>query len=247
MKKNGFGFVEILFTVAVVIVAALVLYPIIYEAMRCGGSKQTAMKSRGRGIWVAILAANSERELSGQPPVWPGDLSEAGIVVKNAEEYFTYLMSDGTNTGVIAKNNEERIASDLKPSMLIAPGVSALREGKPRLLPENNAWHVVNVRDDSPAEMPFLVSRNVKASAIAWPEPKELDGRNGRVIEENGVLIPLLETIKPFGASRAVWGTKGGAVLDARAHLFIRARLLPLEKPEDAPELKVLPAQGGFQ
>ena len=29
---------------------------------------------RGAGVWIAILSANSEREGSGKPPVWPQDL-----------------------------------------------------------------------------------------------------------------------------------------------------------------------------
>ena len=205
-------------------------------------ARATAAKNRARGIWVAVLCANSEREIHDLEPLWPADLAKKGIKFENAEEYFTYLMSDGVNTKVITRDRSNRIVGDLTPEMLIGPGIVAAKPGGP-VLPENNAWHVVMIDDQMWAEMPFLVSRNVKASAIAWPEPKELRGN----IDANGVLIPLLETIKPFGASRAVWGTKGGAVLDARAHLFIRARLLPLEKPEDAPELKVLPAQGGFQ
>ena len=111
------------------------------------------------------------------------------------------------------------------------------------MLPENNAWHVVVVHDDSPAETPFLVSRNAKASAIAYPaNDEELDNPG-----KNAVLIPLDANTQPFGANRAVCLTKGGSSLEMRMNFFTRARVCPFVKPKGEPALTVLPAQGGFQ
>jgi galactonate dehydratase len=68
--------------------------------------------------------------------LWPGDLAKAGVKFENAEEYFTYLMSDGVNTKVIARE-ANRLVPDLSPSMLIGPGMVEAKAGGP-VLPENN-------------------------------------------------------------------------------------------------------------
>ena len=106
-------------------------------------------------------------------------------------------------------------------------------------MPENNAWHVVCVGSGSPSEVPFIVTRNVKASEICYPQDGfwEDDAESPR--------IPLDKTIKPYGEGVAVWTTRGGSVLSAPAKHVTRARLCEVLQPEGGPGLRVLPAQGG--
>ena len=212
-------------------ILAAAIFPAVHSATE--SARATAMKHKARGIWVAVVSTNTEREILDLPLLWPGDLAKAGIAFENAEEYFTYLMSDGENKKVITRDLELRVVPDLKPEMLTGPGMTPAKVGG-AVLPENNAWHVVMVDDSMPSEIPFLILRNAKASDIVYPKNAE----------QRNELIPL--TNKPL--SRAVvWLTRGGSVLDARKTLFNLSRLIPVEKPGNAPELKILPAQGGFQ
>jgi len=73
-KHNaGMTFAEVLVVVLVIIVLVLFFLPCIFHGS--GGietARATAMKNRGRGIWVAITAANEER--GEQALLWPADL-----------------------------------------------------------------------------------------------------------------------------------------------------------------------------
>jgi len=108
-------------------------------------------------------------------------------------------------------------------------------------LPENNAWHVVNVATNSPPETPFIISRNMKASALAYPTQSELDDP-----EKNAVLIPLDKKVKFFVHNSGVWVTRGGGTIDAPRKHLTRARVVPVPQPDGQPPLTILPAQGGF-
>jgi len=229
MKKLTLLDVTLLIVLAVLVMMFL---PHIFDQSHINSARATAMRNRGRGIWMVIVDANAERVSLGQPVLFPGDLAEAGTTFANAEDYFTYLMSDGVDTRVVAKEPKHRIVQDLKPQMLIGPGVP-MDTNNVSVLPPNNAWHVVGVATDTPPELPFLVTRNAKASEIKRPitERAEQD------------LVPLAQNIKPFGNDRAVWVTRGGSTFDARRRQFTHARLFPVPNPE----LPVLPAQGGFQ
>ena len=239
-KKNG-----CLIACAIVVIFGilfiLLMVPVITNAIHV--NKATSLKQKSRGIWVAIVTANSDRELTDLPPFWPGDLAKHGITFTNAEEYFTYLMSDGINTTVIAPNSEQRLVPDLKPESLTAPGLTAAKPGGP-VLPENNAWHVVMINDESPPEMPFLVSRNAKASVFSYSKIAEFQTREA---VESTALIPLNKSVKPYGDKLLAWISKGGATLDAKKNYLNRARLFYIEQPEGEPPLTVLPAQGGFR
>jgi hypothetical protein len=52
-----------------------------------------------------------------------------------------------------------------------------------------------------------------------------------------------LDKTKPFGGRQAVWISKGGGTMHVRARML---RLFPT-KPDDEPDLKILPAAGGFK
>ncbi|MCL1888541.1 MAG: hypothetical protein FWF96_06685, partial [Kiritimatiellaeota bacterium] len=182
-------------------------------------ARTAAMKNKGRGIWVSIVVANAEREPLDMEPLWPSDLAKKGIVFENAEDYFCYLMSDGKDKKTIARDPERRVVPDLKPEMLTGPGMKAAAPGGP-LLPENNAWHVILIDDEAHSEVPFIVTRNVKASAIAWPSEAELAD-----MEANAVHIPLDKDTKPFRDVSAIWATRGGSVISAPARYLIRARM----------------------
>lgn len=201
-KMTGFTLVEMLVVIAIIAILASALFPAIQNAM--GQAQATAMKNKGRGIWVAINSANMEREPLNLGPVWPEDLvtAEENSIGESTKEYFTYLMSEGgTDKGSLAESTEDQVVSDLSPSSLIASGITP---GKDSLEDKNIAWSVCRIGDNSPAELPFLFSKNMS--------DKELKGSDASGASKLG----LDGDMKPFGNSRAVWVTRGGGVFDAR-------------------------------
>ena len=204
------------------------------------GVSSRSAKEKARAIWVAIVSANTERLILDLTPLWPGDLAKDGKKFTNAEAYFTYLMSDGEPPYTIAENPGDRIVGDLKPEMLVLPGMKPAKAGEV-VGPENNAWHVAGIHETQSWRMPFLISRNAKASDIVYPTSKEMDKMS------DSINIRLGRDVKPFGFEKAVWVSKGGAPRSELAIHFTRANVCPVKKTEGDPELTVLPAQGGFQ
>ena len=215
----------------VIPILAAALFPAVSAAIL--SARATAMKQQSRSIWTAITSANHDRIGAGLPLLWPGDLAQHGITFTFAEEYFTYLMSDGVNTTVIEPNPDKRLVPDLHPARFAGPGVTSAPVGGP-LLPENNAWHVVVVYNGSSASTPFLISRNARASDFSQVL---------RAVEGDNALVAMNPSVKPFGQNVAVWVTRGGSTIDARRRLFTRKLICS----EGEPPLTVLPAQGGFR
>ncbi|MCL1887345.1 MAG: prepilin-type N-terminal cleavage/methylation domain-containing protein [Kiritimatiellaeota bacterium] len=244
-NKQGFTLVELLVVIAIIAILAAALFPAISSAI--DSARATAVKNKGRGIWVAVMSANSEREIHDMCALWPGDLADAnnkgGISSSSsAEDYFNFLMSDGD--GNVAADAGDRIVGDLKPEMVTAPGIIALAGGGTKIAAGNNAWHVVYVKDQlHPAEMPFLITRNAKSGDIAYPSQADLEDT-----ETAGGKVTLDPSLKPFGKGRAVWVTKGGGTLDARQRMTKCALLVPLLAPDstdpEATSIKLLVSAG---
>ena len=230
------GFFEIIAVAIILIIVLFVLMPICFHGNAIEQARTATFKGKCRGIWVAIMSANNERELLGQSPFFPGDLANQGITFPNAEAYFTYLMSDGTNTQSITKKFDNCLVPDLRPEMIAAPGLMRANKGAP-VLPQNNPWHVVNVATNFFAETPFLVTRNVKASAITYPTLPELENKEK-------ALLPIDQNL--ILRKRIVWMNLGGGTFDERFDKFTRPQLCPIPQPPGAPELTVLPSEDGY-
>jgi prepilin-type N-terminal cleavage/methylation domain-containing protein len=228
-NKQGFTLVELLVVIAIIAILAAALFPAISSAI--DSARATAMKNRGRGIWVAVMSANSEREIHDMCALWVKDLKDSyggDITLNSAEDYFLFLMSDGPN-GSFQSLAENRVVGDLKPSMLIGPGIQAAAESSSLTsLTGKNAWHVYVFDDQTPAEMPYLITRNSSASDIngaGWAT----EGQNPDASNK----IELDPELKPFGSKRGVWVTKGGSTADARPILMRAGRVNPVVSTAD--------------
>jgi len=215
-KTQGFTLVEMLVVIAIIAILAAALFPAISSAIEA--ARAVAVKNKGRGIWTAVTSANSEREIHDLSALWPGDLTNktavATIIGTSADNYFNYLLSSGN--GTIELSSEDRIVGDLAPNMLIAPGISPA-PATATSVAGYNAWHVFVISDTHPAEMPYLITRNVNATSVTFPSTPDDD--TGQV---------TMAEVKPFGTKRAVWVTKGGSTTDARKILLRTNKVTPI-------------------
>lgn len=212
-NSKGFTLVEMLVVIAIISVLAAALFPAISNAL--GSASATALKQKGRGIWVAITSANMEREPLNLGTVWPEDIEDDGIATDSVG-YFNYLLSDGTTKTQPTSDADLRVVADLTPDALIANGVTAGTTDS-ALTAKNIAWGVVVVGDSTPSEIPFLISKNCQ-------NPGTLQQQAQATAE----VIPLDETVKPFNASRVVWVSRGGGNFDARKKYFTMSQLMGL-------------------
>jgi len=134
----------------------------------------TSVGTRGKDIYVAITAANTEREPLGLPSVWPksnpptnhaDDISQMNFT--NSTDYF-YALYDGDHAGERGHNPYVR---GFDYSKLAGAGVPA-HSGKGRLKPDNNMWTIVkNLREDMEEIIPILVTRNLAAESLVTDLP----------------------------------------------------------------------------
>ncbi len=214
-NSKGFTLVEMLVVIAIISVLAAALFPAIQNAL--GTAQATALKNKGRGIWVAINSANLEREPLNLGTLWPKDLTDDDDITfeESAVGYFKYLLSDGGDEAAVPDDQE---VADLTCSSLIASGVPPATKGS-SLADKNIAWAVCKIGNSDASEYPFLISKNV-GSAIT-----EFKGGVNKG-SPNKIDISSTTITKPFGKTRAVWVTRGGGCFDARAKYLSEYQIL---------------------
>ena len=232
LKKatQGFTLVEMLVVIAIIAILAASLFPAISSAMN--QARATQLKTRGKGIWNAVIVANNEREPLGKYLLWPKILKDKGKIGESSLEYWQYLFTDGK--GKTSDKQEDQLVEDLTCSMLAASGypAAAVPSG---LKADNVGWRVANVGSESGIGLPFICTRNVKPDAAY----KGKDGISTDPDDDTTEQVPLDAESQVFGATRAVWITFGGASMDARAKLFTTAQFLGNTEIKEGDELKI--------
>ena len=205
LKKltQGFTLVEMLVVIAISAILAAALFPAIQTAMDM--ARATALKSKAKGIWNAILVANNEREPLGKSPLWPLDIDSKYMA--SSTKYCQYLLSDGDGTPTDVK--EDRIVEDLTFDAFSAPGVTTATSAD-TFDDSHIAWRVGKVGSRSPLDLPFLVTRNLEGTSFSCSGPED-EGK----VNLNGE--------NPFGNKRTVWISFGGSTKDARKRYFDNA------------------------
>ena len=172
------------------------------------GERGQSIKNRGRGIWIAVVSANSERETLVNGLVWPKEL---GFDHRHTStEYFRWLKSD--TPGHIATNAADQYVSDLSANLLgmdyrgIPTASSAATFSS-----SNNAWIVICVSNDSPSDVPFLITRNVFLGQTACA--------TSTITRVKSAFHPQLDYV--------IWVTRGGGCFLADFKYLTPAMLFP--------------------
>ena len=156
----GLTLVELLVVTVVVCLFALILVPAVANAF--SGANMTALGTRGKDIYVAVIGATAEREPLGLPTAWPSDAPGSDTSFDNSTDYFRYLL-DEERLGTPAW---EPVVAGLDYSRLAGAGVPMCSNN--RLTAACNAWTVAkNVGPDMDESMPVIITRNVDASSLA--------------------------------------------------------------------------------
>ena len=216
-NSKGFTLVEMLVVIAIISVLAAAHFPAIPNAL--DSASATALKQKGRGIWVAITSANMEREPLNLDTVWPEDAESEGV--SDAVGYFNYLLSDGTTKTQPTSDHDLRVVADLTPDALIASGITAGTDAS-ALTAKNIAWGVVKVGDKDPSEVAFLISKNCQNPGTLQQVPSETTE-----------ILELDKDTKPFGQKRVAWVSRGGGTFDARRKYFTMSKLMGLGESTD--------------
>ena len=163
MKKNnkGFTLVELLVVIGILGILMGALFPAISSAMIKANLSACGM--RGRNLFVAITAANTEREALGLGNVWPKTQQDEGAdtskdplsgAVSSAADYFTYLFDMEKITD---STQWKPYVSGVDLSVLNGAGVPAIPNGATKIDGKNCLWCVsANITDEITDVYPVL-------------------------------------------------------------------------------------------
>jgi hypothetical protein len=252
LQKSNFNLASLAVIVVLLGLLVAVLFPAV-SASTIMTDNATAVGTRGKDIYVAITAANTEREPLGLPSVWPKSNPPTNNVVDisqmnftNSTDYF-YALYDGEYVGTEYHNPYVR---GFDYSKLAGGGVKP-HAGSGRLKPANNMWTIANnVRDTMEEIVPILVTRNLAAESLVT----DLE------VVSNRHLLFDQEWKTPFGQKYIVIVRKGGGIFTIRgkyASLNIlygnqtfRTTLQGSQAPGLSyltPSREVIPSEAGYQ
>ncbi len=213
-RKEGFTLVELLVVIAIIGILASLMFPAISGAIESANSTKVA--NQGKNIATGLMTENMQREAQNDGTIWPGDtytlFDKDGNVAKEVTGD-SYTTSSDYFDDLIDNNTIETITSY---GFFSGAGVRQ-PTGSDKLSSKNdyNIWGCVAVKGGSVSgDAPFLYTRNL------IPDNGGL--KDNEVIEDQtrwpGTNASRWDpSMKPFGTSRCVYVTRGGAVSQTRS------------------------------
>jgi prepilin-type N-terminal cleavage/methylation domain-containing protein len=212
--KEGFTLIELLVVIAIIGILAGLMFPAITGAIESANSTKVA--NQAKNIATGIMSENMQRESQNDGTIWPGDsytiYNAAGEQVKevtgdtygNSSEYFDDLIQNQvvetiTSYGFFSGAGVRQPAGDAK-----------LADNS-----DYNIWGCVAVKGGSVSgDAPFLYTRNLKPATDGLSNNETIDNKNRWPGSNETYWNPA---VKPFGTSRCVYVTRGGAASQTRS------------------------------
>ena len=195
--QNGFTLVEMLVALVLLLILGAVYFYLLSAMDVSSSAESSSMKNKGRGIWVEIVSANTEREAMKRGPLWthearlPIEQGGAGLHFTTATGYFKELMA--------GDDPEHPLVSDLRPEYLSARDYPSNTAS--RLTAKNIAWRVPDVSESFADSDAFLISKDIPPVA-----------RSGASTDR-----VTLSRSGPFKGRLVVWVCRGGGVSTGRS------------------------------